>query len=107
MDMSVMYQHSPTPCLADGRVFAVQNMIHTILPVVQCAGFNQTSPTNFNNQQAFNQTERNKSAGVEFGWNLNLHIFRGTGLDTSGLEETWQHTSLCRALSMYTGCNEC
>lgn len=52
---------------------------------------NPSSPTNFTNQHAFNQTERNKSARVECGWMLSLRIFQNTGLDTSGLEETWHY----------------
>lgn len=109
MDMSIMLQHSWTPCLVDGRVSSVQSgsaghhSQKCSLPAGECAGFqsNQTAPTNFTNQHAINQTEKNKSAGAEFGWNLNLHIFQGTGLDTTGLEETQQHTSMIRVLSMY------
>lgn len=92
--MRIMIQHSSTPFLADGRVSAVQSgstghhSNKCSLPVVECAGFqsNQISPTNFTNQHAFNQTERSKlmkSAGVEFGCNLNMHIFQGTGVDTT------------------------
>lgn len=73
--MGIMSQHSWTSCLADGRVSAMQSgsaghdSHKCSPPVVEGAGFqsNQTSPTNFTNQHAFNQTERNKSAGVEFG----------------------------------------
>lgn len=69
---------------------ALQDIIQTkcFLPVVEYVGFqsNQISPTNFSNQHAFNQTERSKlveSARVEFGFILNMHIFQGTGVDTT------------------------
>lgn len=38
---------------------------------------------------------------------VNLHIFQGAGLDRTGLEEAWQHTSVNRAVSMYNGSSEC
>lgn len=67
-----MLQHSWTPCLVDERVSSVQSgsaghhSQKCSLAAVECAGFqyNQTTPTNFTNQHAFNQTE-NKSVGVE------------------------------------------
>lgn len=114
-DMCIVLRHSWTTCLADGRVSAVlsgsawHHSHKCSLPVVECAGFqsNQTSPTNFTNQHVFNQTEKNKSAGVEFGLNWNLHIFQGAGLDPIGIEEAWQHTSVIHGVSLYNGSTEC
>lgn len=98
--MTVMLQLS---CLAAGGMSAVQygSAGHHSLKCVRRFSIQSNLRVNFTKQHAFNQTERNKSAAVEFGWILSLRIFQGTGLDTTGLEETWrQHTPLIRALSM-------
>lgn len=100
-----MLQHSWTPCLADGRGSAVQSGTaghhsqNCSLAVAECAGFqsNQTSPTNFNNWHAFSQTERNKSAGVEFGWNFKTAYLAGhsTGQHQHGSSAQWSESYPC------------
>lgn len=114
-DMSMVLQHSWAPCSAAWRQLAVQSGSagHHSPPKMRVQGFSnpiKTLPANFFLLISVPSTRQ--SGKIQLVLNLagilkNLHIFQGAALDTTGLEETWQHTPLIRALSMYKGCAEC
>lgn len=93
--MHTMAQHSRTPRLADGPLLSFSSGLRRFLI--------KPHPLIWPISVLSNQAERDKAAGVAFGWKLNPRIFRGTGLDTPGLEEIWRRTSLIRAVSTNNG----